>query len=51
MGSPVAHGAVVAREYGIPMVVNLRNATVTFQTGDLVELDANRGMLRRIAED
>jgi Phosphoenolpyruvate synthase/pyruvate phosphate dikinase len=51
IGSPVAHGAVVAREYGIPMVVNLRNATVTFQTGDLVELDANRGVLRRIAED
>ncbi|MGZ4870037.1 MAG: PEP-utilizing enzyme [Halobacteriota archaeon] len=42
--------AVVAREYRIPAVVNLHNATVTFRTGDLVELDANQGVLRRISE-
>jgi phosphohistidine swiveling domain-containing protein len=51
IGSPVSHGAVVAREYGIPVVVELHNATVTFRTGDLVELDANHGVLRRIPED
>jgi phosphohistidine swiveling domain-containing protein len=41
----------VAREYGIPMLVNLRNATRTFHTGDLVELDADHGVLQRISED
>ena len=50
VGSALSHGAVVAREYGIPAVVNLRKATRTFHTGDLVELDADHGMLRRIPE-
>ncbi|MGZ4915040.1 MAG: PEP-utilizing enzyme, partial [Halobacteriota archaeon] len=51
MGSALSHGAVVAREYGIPAVVNLHNATTTFRTGDYVELDADHGVLRRIPED
>ncbi|MGZ4847762.1 MAG: PEP-utilizing enzyme, partial [Halobacteriota archaeon] len=50
VGSAVSHGAVVAREYGIPAVVSLRNATATFRTGDLVELDADHGVLQRISE-
>jgi len=33
------------------MLVNLRKATTTFRTGDLVELDADHGTLRRIPED
>jgi pyruvate,water dikinase len=51
IGSAISHGAVVAREYGLPMLVNLRKATTTFRTGDLVELDADHGTLRRIPED
>ncbi|MGZ4934785.1 MAG: PEP/pyruvate-binding domain-containing protein, partial [Halobacteriota archaeon] len=51
IGSAISHGAVVAREYRIPAVVNLHNATATFRTGDLVELDANQGVLRRIPEE
>jgi phosphohistidine swiveling domain-containing protein len=51
VGSAISHGAVVAREYGLPMLVNLRLATKTFHTGDLVELDADRGVLRRITEE
>ena len=50
VGSALSHGAVVAREYGIPAVVNLRKATRTFHTGDYVELDADHGVLRRIPE-
>ena len=50
VGSAVSHGAVVAREYGIPAVVSLHNATATFRTGDLVELDADNGVLQRISE-
>jgi pyruvate,water dikinase len=50
VGGALSHGAVVAREYGIPTLVNLRNATRTFHTGDLVELDADHGVLRRISE-
>jgi pyruvate,water dikinase len=47
VGSAVSHGAVVAREYGLPAVVNLRVATSRFQTGDLVTLDGDRGTLAR----
>lgn len=46
VGSAVSHGAVVAREYGLPAVVNLRTATRVFKTGDRVVLDADRGELR-----
>jgi pyruvate,water dikinase len=45
IGSAVSHGAVVAREYGLPAVLNLRSATKLFRTGDRVVLDADRGVL------
>jgi pyruvate,water dikinase len=48
IGSPLSHGAVVAREYGLPAVVNLPGATKRFKTGDLVRLDGNTGELRRV---
>ncbi|HYM44794.1 MAG TPA: PEP-utilizing enzyme, partial [Solirubrobacteraceae bacterium] len=51
IGSTVSHGAVVAREYGLPGVTNLGTATTMFRTGDLIELDADHGVLRRIQED
>ncbi|UCH28446.1 MAG: hypothetical protein JSV06_09205 [Myxococcales bacterium] len=47
VGSAVSHGAVVAREYGLPAVVNLRSATSHYRTGDLVTLDGDRGTLKR----
>lgn len=46
IGSAVSHGAVVAREYGLPAVVDLRVATRTFETGDRVVLDAITGVLK-----
>ena len=45
VGSAVSHGAVIAREYGLPCVVNLQVATSTFQTGDRIRLDADTGVL------
>ncbi len=48
VGSAVSHGAVIAREYGLPAIVNLRQATRMFKTGDLVRLDADKGILSRI---
>ena len=47
VGSAVSHGAVVAREYGLPGVVNVQGATHVFKTGEIVVLDANRGLLYR----
>ena len=43
LGSSVSHGAVVAREYGLPCVVNARQATRVLRTGDRVLLDGDTG--------
>ncbi|HAC81617.1 MAG TPA: pyruvate, water dikinase [Deltaproteobacteria bacterium] len=45
VGSAVSHGAVIAREYGLPAIVNLRVATKVIKTGDRVRLDADAGIL------
>ncbi|MDG2335106.1 MAG: PEP-utilizing enzyme, partial [Myxococcota bacterium] len=45
VGSAVSHGAVIAREYGLPAIVNLRVATKVVRTGDRIRLDADRGVL------
>ena len=50
IGSAVSHGAVVAREYGVPAVVGLKGATHAFTTGQRVRLDANLGTLVRLEE-
>lgn len=42
-GSPMAHGPTVAREYGIPAVICVRNATTEIKTGQLITIDATSG--------
>lgn len=44
VGGIVSHGAVVAREYGIPTLCNAFNARSKFKTGQMVTLDASRGI-------
>ena len=46
MGGPNSHGAVVAREYGIPAVVGVPNATSRIETGQLVTVDGAAGIVR-----
>ena len=46
IGGMLSHGAVVAREYGIPAVVNVRGATTRIQTGDQLEVDGSAGVVR-----
>jgi pyruvate,water dikinase len=43
IGSALSHGAVVAREYALPLIANVQNATGIIKTGDRIELDATRG--------
>lgn len=49
IGSSVSHGAVVAREYGLPCVVNTLVATQILRTGDRVRVDGDRGVITRLA--
>jgi pyruvate,water dikinase len=43
MGGANSHGAVVAREYGIPAVVGVPNATLRIATGDEITVDGAAG--------
>lgn len=51
LGGLISHGAVVAREYGLPCIVGAKGATSVFRSGDIVKLDANKGTLRAMQED
>jgi rifampicin phosphotransferase len=43
MGGPNSHGAVVAREYGIPAVVGVADATSVLRTGQSITVDGGAG--------
>jgi rifampicin phosphotransferase len=45
MGGPNSHGAVVAREYGIPAVVGVADATLRISTGERVTVDGAAGQV------
>ena len=45
VGGPLSHGAIVAREMGIPCVINTKNARRSIRTGDLIRVDGNRGVV------
>jgi rifampicin phosphotransferase len=49
IGGMLQHGALVAREYGLPCVSGIPNATALWQDGDLVEVDGASGIIRVIA--
>ncbi len=45
VGGMLSHGTIVAREYGIPAVVNVGSATRTIKTGQIVRVDGDRGVV------
>lgn len=47
-GGITSHAAIVAREFGVPCVVGTKVATKIFKDGDLIEVDANMGVVRRM---
>lgn len=47
-GGITSHAAIVSRELGIPCIVGTKIATKVFKDGDLVEVDADKGMVRKI---
>lgn len=44
-GGPLSHASIVAREYGVPAIVNTRVALESIKTGDLVTVDGERGVV------
>ena len=45
--SLLSHAVIVAREAGIPSVINIANATQTFEDGELLEIDGGTGEVTR----
>jgi pyruvate,water dikinase len=45
IGGALSHAAIVARELGIPCVVNTRTGTQQLRTGDRVRVDGARGLV------
>jgi pyruvate,water dikinase len=47
IGAPTSHAAIVARELGLPAVVNVDRATQRIRTGDELFVDGWAGVVRR----
>jgi pyruvate,water dikinase len=43
VGGKLSHGAIIAREYGIPAVMDVRGATYLLQDGQQVRIDGYKG--------
>lgn len=50
LGGMITHGSVVAREYGIPAVVGVHDATTRLHTGQRIRVDGSQGRVT-ILED
>ena len=51
IGGLISHGAVIAREYGLPCLVGVDNACRLLKTGDVVLLDCQKGILCKTIDD
>lgn len=43
LGGPLAHGSIVAREYGIPAVMGAGSATQRIRDGEIITVDGALG--------
>lgn len=48
VGGVVSHGAIVAREFGLPAVLGLADATRVLRDGERVRVDGSRGTVERL---
>jgi pyruvate,water dikinase len=47
-GGMLSHGAILAREYGIPTVVGVREAARRIRSGQVVHVDGDRGVVHLV---
>jgi pyruvate,water dikinase len=50
IGGVLSHGAIIAREYGLPAVLNVAGATRYIRTGQIVCVDGSQGTVRLLEE-
>lgn len=49
-GGMTCHAAVLARELGLPAIVGFPQATERFQSGEILQIDGDRGVVQRLHE-
>jgi phosphoenolpyruvate synthase/pyruvate phosphate dikinase len=47
-GGITSHAAIISRELNIPCIIGTKIATKVLKDGDLVEVDANKGIVRKL---
>ncbi|MBU1031264.1 MAG: hypothetical protein KKB65_08575, partial [Nanoarchaeota archaeon] len=47
-GGVLCHAAIISRELKKPCIVGTKIATQVFKDGDLVEVDANKGVVKKL---
>lgn len=47
-GGPLSHGAIVAREFGVPAVLNVPGAVRVLHDGEIVQVDGYHGCVGRL---
>jgi pyruvate,water dikinase len=50
VGGLMTHGAVIAREYGLPAVVGVENATRLIADGQRIRVDATHGYIELLPD-
>jgi len=50
LGGSLSHAAIVARELGVPAVVNVEGATLRLRDGERIRVDGSRGIVERLDE-
>ncbi len=50
-GGVLSHAAIVSRELGVPCIISTKHATQVFKDGDLVEVDAEKGIVRKLVKE
>jgi len=51
IGSILAHGSIVAREYGIPAVLGTGNCTQLIKSGDTIVVDGSKGTVSILSDE
>lgn len=51
LGGPLSHAAVVARELGVPAVVNVDGVTRLVRNGDMLRIDGDRGTVELLSPE
>ena len=51
VGGTLQHGAIIAREYGIPCVSGIEQATTRISDGQLIEVDGTNGIVKILLEE